>query len=313
MKTRLRIDPSTVGELPLVSTAEAEDWGVSRHDLAILVRRGLVWRVARGWYSSRMDATEEECHVLRTVAHLRLHGEHSVACRHSAVLLHGLPLARADLSVVEIAKVNATHGRTGRGVRVSDLGAQREDCAEIFVPIADMSVRVVDPATAIVGTARTNNPVAALVAGDHALRYGLCTRAALEEVLDEGRRTTGIGRAREVVKHLDPRHESPGETLTAAILRRGRWELDPQVEVRARGRRYRLDFALRDHRVAIEFDGAIKYTGPEVMAAQVAREADLRSDGWIVVRFTWDDLEDEGEMFARLDAAVQQATASPSA
>lgn len=313
MKARLRIDPSTVGDLPLFSTAEAEGWGVSRHDLAILVRRGLVWRVARGWYSSRMDATEEERHLLRTTAHLRLHGESSAACRHSAALLHGMPLARADLSVVEIAKVNATHGRTGRGVRVSELGVERADCVTIFVPIADTFVRVVDPATAVVGTARTNSPLAALVAGDHALRHGLCTRAAFEEALDGGRGATGIGRARDALQHLDPRHESPGETLTAAVLRRSRWEFDPQVEVRVGGRRYRLDFALRGLRVAIEFDGAIKYTGPEVMAAQLAREADLRADGWVIVRFTWDDLGDEGEMFARLDAAVEHAASSASA
>lgn len=310
MKATLRIDPKTLGDHPLFSTAEAESWGVSRHDLAILVRRGLIWRVARGWYSCRTDVHEDERHILRTVAVLRLHGEDSVACRQSAALIHELPLARTDLSVVEVAKVNANHGRTRQGFRVSELGVDRGNCAEVFVPIVGASVRVVDPATAVVGTAMINNPMGALVAGDHALRHGLCTRTQIDGALELGRGATGIGAAREAMSHLEPRHESPGETLTAAVLRRSPWAFDPQVKVMARGRRYRLDFALREYRVALEFDGAIKYTGPEVMEAQLEREGNLRAEGWVVVRFGWDDLEDEGEMFRRISAAVDEARAA---
>lgn len=310
MTPKLRVDPSDLGDMPLFSTGQAEERGISRRDLRILVARGLIRRVARGWYSTRMDATEEEEHVLRAVAVLRLQGEGSVACRHSAVLLHGLPLARTDLSVVEVAKVDATHGRTRKGVRVSQLGPARRTCTEVTVPDIGGTVQVVDPATAIVGVAMTNNPVGALVAGDHALRRQVCTRGQIEAALDLGQGATGIARAREVLSHLEMRHESPGETLTASVLRKGRWAFDPQVEVHARGRRYRLDFALRECRVAIEFDGAMKYTTPEVMTAQLEREAHLRAEGWLVVRFTWEDLMDEGEMLARLDDAVAEAAAA---
>lgn len=311
MTTPMRIAPSALGDLPLFSAADAADWGISRHDLGTLVRRGLIWRPSRGWYSCRMDAREDERHLLRTVAVLQLHGGDSVACRHSAALIHGLPLAHTDLSVVEVAKVNATHGRVSSGVRVSELGLGRERSTRVFVPIAERSVWVVDPATAVVGTAMTTGPKGGLVAGDHALRHDLCTREQIEEALVAGRGSTGIGPARDAMRHLEPRHESPGETLTAAVLRRGRWAFDPQVEVHAGGRDYRLDFGLREHRVALEFDGALKYTGPEVMAAQEVREAALRADGWVFVRFTWDDLGDEGEMFRRIAAAVDQAPPTP--
>lgn len=303
----MRIDPAVLGDMPLFSTAEAEASGMSRRDLALLVRRGLIWRVARGWYSSRMAAGPEEGHILRVAANLRLHGPTAIVARHSAVLLHGLPLARTNLEVVEITRTQAGHGRTREGVRVSVLGVPESRCVDVPVPIVGGVARVVDPATAIVGTAMTNHPSAALVAGDHALRQGRCTRAQLRETLEIHRGCQGIGAAREALRHLEPRHESPGETLTAAVLRRWPWAFDPQVEVWARGRRYRLDFALREHRIAIEFDGAVKYTGPEVIEDQLEREADLRAAGWIIVRFTWEDLDDEGEMLRRLTAAVEMA------
>lgn len=307
---KLRIVPSQLGDLPLFTTAQARDAGLSGHDLAVLVRRQLIWRPAQGWYSCRPDATEDERHVLRAVATLQLHGEGAVACRATAALLHGMPLARCDLSTVEIATVGSGHGRTRRGVRVSEFAAKGVDCVVVDVPLADTSARVVDPATAIVGTAVSNNSLAALVAGDHALRHGLCAEEDVRRALQARAGSKGVAAARQALEHLDPLHESPGETLSAAILRRGPWAFRPQVEVVARGRRYRLDFALRDHRVAIEFDGQIKYTGPEVMEAQLAREADLVADGWIVVRFTWADLEDELAMIARVGDAVAAAIAA---
>lgn len=307
---KLRIVPSQLGGLPLFTTAQARDAGLSGHDLAILVRRQLIWRPAQGWYSCRPDATEDERHVLRAVATLNLHGEGAVACRATAVLLHGMPLAKCDLSTVEIAKVGMGHGRTRSGVRVSEFAAKGVDCVVVGVPLADTSVRVVDPATAIVGTAVSNNPLAAVVAADHALRHGLCTGEDVRAALGARAGSKGVAAARQALEYLEPRHESPGETLTAAILRLGPWAFEPQVEVIARGRLYRLDFALSDYRVAIEFDGQIKYTGPEVMQSQLAREADLVAEGWIVVRFTWADLEDEFAMISRVRDAVAAARAA---
>lgn len=296
--------------MPLFSTAEAEARGISRHDLATMCRRGLIWRVARGWYSSRVDGRRDEHHLLRTAANLRLQGPSAVVCRQSAVLLHGLPLVRTGLEVVELSKAGAGHGRTREGVRLSLLTLPPERCVEVEMPIVGGTATIVDPASAIVGTAMTANPLAALAAGDEALRVGACTREQIAWSLEHYRGCRGIEAARQVLRHLEPRHESPGETLMGVILRDGRWDVDPQVEVRANGRLYRLDFALRQHRVAIEFDGEVKYTGPEVMEAQLRREEDLRSAGWVIVRFVWADLEDPAAVSERIRAAVVEARAA---
>lgn len=309
MRPRLRVAPSELGDMPLFSTAQGEERGISRRDLTTMVRRELLWRPARGWYSSRMDADEEERHVLRALAVLKLRGDGAVACRTTAALLHGLPLVRTDLSVVEIAKADAGHGRMTKGVRLSELMAGVE-CVDVIDPVIGTTVRVVDPATAIVGTAMTSHRLAALAAGDAALHKGVCTTAQLESAIDRGRRGTGIESARQTMRHLDARHESPGETLTAAVLRAGPWAFDPQVSVRAQGKNYRLDFALREYKVAIEFDGEIKYTGPEVMEAQLAREADLIAEGWVFVRVGWADVDDEAALLARVGDKVAVACAA---
>ena len=102
----------------------------------------------------------------------------------------------------------------------------------------------------------------------------------------------------------DGRSESPGETLTGAVLQRSIWTFEPQVEVVAAGHCYRLDYGSRELRLAIEFDGQVKYTSPEVMEAQIVRENNLRAVGWSFVRFGWDDFEDEEKMLLRVSDAA---------
>ncbi len=307
MEPTLRIDPKALGDVPLFSAAQAREWSISDKDLRILVRREQLRRVDRGWYSTRVCATPEEEHVLRTVAALLQHDE-AVASHHSAALIHGLPLARADLGTVELTRTRPGHGRTRAGLRVRSAG----DVPTVTVeePLTGRTVRAVDVAHAVVGAALSNNPVAGLVAGDHALREGRCSADEIHEALHRLRLCTGIRVARQALAHLEPRHESPGETLTGWELRQLGWDLVPQWVVVARGRLYRLDFRVRGHLVAIEFDGQVKYTSPEVMQAQQRREDDLRSLGWVFVRITWDDLADPAEVSRRIRAAIAEAAAA---
>ncbi len=296
--------------MPLFTTAEAEGRGISRRDLGVFVRRGLFWQPARGWYSSRMDAEIEERHLIRALAVLRSQGEGAVAIRHTAAVVHGLPLVRTDFDRVEIGKAGTTHGRTAKGVRVTGIDVGRMGCGEVAVPDLG-TVRSVSPAWAVVGTAMTNNPLAALSAGDHALRHGLCTRGDIDGALDAARGATGVGRAREALVHLDPKHESPGETLTAAVLRRSRWDFEPQVWQTVAGRNYRLDFANEELMLAVEFDGQVKYVSPEVKEDEIAREEDLRSIGWDFVRVIWDDFDDESQILGEVAAKAAERGARP--
>lgn len=305
MSPRVRVDLSYVTDLPLFSTSQAHSWGLSDTDLVTLQRNRTILRLDRGWFTGRVAAPAEERHLLRTAAAVRMHGAGVAATGISALIVHGLATARADLETVEIVRAGPAHGRRRKGVRESldpDLVTE-----QVEVRVIGASLPAVPPATAIVSTALSNNPVAAVVAGDEALRTRRCTGADIDHALARAVGRRGIARARSALGQLDARHESPGETLTAWELRPFGWRLVPQVRVVVHGRAYRLDFAVDGLMLAIEFDGALKYTGPEVMEAQERREEDLRSVGWVLVRFGWDDLADPAGMHLRISRAAAQA------
>ncbi|MCW4601427.1 hypothetical protein ON003_07365 [Janibacter hoylei] len=267
----LRVAPSELGDMPHFTTAEAEGRGISRRDLAVFVRRGLFWQPARGWYSSRTDAQIGERHLIRAAAVLRSQAEGAVAIRHTAAVVLGLPLVRTDLGRVEIGTAGGAHGRTTKGARVTGVDLDQLACVEVQVP------------------------------GLGTLRHGLCTPGEIAAALDVARGATGVGQAREALVHLEPKHESPGETLTAAVLRGSRWDFEPQVWQTVAGRSYRMDFANEELMLAVEFDGQVKYVSPEVKEDELAREEDLRSIGWDFVRVVWDDFEDERQIQREVD------------
>ena len=94
--------------------------------------------------------------------------------------------------------------------------------------------------------------------------------------------------------YADGRSESVGESRLRVDLSVGGIEVEPQVVIRDENGTFvaRVDLAVRDSKVVIEFDGAVKYSdgGPEALMAEKRREDALRRLGYLVVRFTWPDL-----------------------
>jgi very-short-patch-repair endonuclease len=144
----------------------------------------------------------------------------------------------------------------------------------------------------------------ALILTDHALRLG-ADPAVLQAMADalDGRR--GIRTFRRVLATADPRSESPGETLTRELILRLRIRPpEPQLEVSSRAGRHRLDFAWKEEKVALEFDGRTKYFDyrltADVLFEERRREKALAEDGWRFLRVEWKDLFREQEFKGRL-------------
>ncbi len=156
---------------------------------------------------------------------------------------------------------------------------------------------------AIVQAGLLGGPEAALVPADAAVRAASVDAARLERAVADLRTHSGIGPVRAALAFVDGRHESPGETRTAYVLRCLGFELEPQYEVRAEGRRFRADFRVLGTRVLVEFDGASKYADGrrETLFEEKRREDALRRAGWVVVRLMWADL-DRPEQVRRLVA-----------
>jgi len=66
-----------------------------------------------------------------------------------------------------------------------------------------------------------------------------------------------------------------------------------QYQVFANGRRYRIDLAIPEHKIAIEVDGYLFHRGRESFDADKVRQNDLMASGWRVLRFTATQSDEE--------------------
>ena len=137
-------------------------------------------------------------------------------------------------------------------------------------------------------------------------------RRKFHQALDDTpRNARGRGQARWIIDHADAGCESPGEALVLlALLHAGINGLATQEEVHIDGHTYFIDIALPDLKIAIEFDGRIKYgeTVDQVhdsIEAEQRRQRDLERAGWKVIRVRWSDLTLINEVVAQVLVAIR--------
>jgi hypothetical protein len=117
---------------------------------------------------------------------------------------------------------------------------------------------------------------------------------------------------------MDSRSESAGESVSRVrIVTDGLPVPEPQVEIFTRDGVFvaRVDFCWKDRRTVGEFDGKIKYGRllkpgqriEEVVYEEKKREDAIRDLGWMVVRWTWDDLHRPGVLHDRIRRAFARA------
>ncbi len=148
----------------------------------------------------------------------------------------------------------------------------------------------------------------ALIVMDHALRKG----ADKHKMVLMAKGLTGhrgVRNLRLVLENADARSESPGETLSRDLFRKLCIPVPvSQFAVTSRAGKHRLDFAWQEKRVAMEFDGKIKYFDykptDEAIFEERRREKALMEDGWRFVRVEWKDLFLERQFKARILAAL---------
>ena len=234
----------------------------------------------------------------------------AVVSHVSAAVLHDLPVWASDLGTVHL-----TRPRTGGG------GKRRRLVTMHTQPLAAADVgelagiRVTSLERTVFDLARTLPFERAVAAGDRALAAGMALET-VAEMLERGRRWRGVGRARRTASFIDGRAGSPGESVSR--VRCAEFDLptpDLQVEVvlPTGGIAY-ADFGWRDCMTIGEFDGLVKYeryrrpdeSALDVLTREKRREDQLRSSGWQVVRWVWDDLRNFGPTADQLRAAFDR-------
>lgn len=303
------MDPALIAHDDVFPAARATALGLTRADLRRLLRDRRIVRLHRGWYATRQPRDDADLHRLRVAALLAEYDGRAVATDASALLRLRIATWRPDLRRVHLA--------------LTDPGLNRHRKADLVVhpyrPTAPLlaprpAVGTVHPAVAIAAAGLTD-PRSFLVPADDALRRGLVTAAELTAAVDALGRRHGAAGVRAVRDWCDPRHESPGETLVAHLLRLAGHPVEPQFVVPGTGKwtrggqGYRADLRLTGTHVLVEFDGRVKYENREALWEEKLREDRIRSLGWVVVRVTMADLRDPAAVRGRVDAAVALAAA----
>jgi very-short-patch-repair endonuclease len=303
------------------ATADAVRVGLDAQALRRLITQGQCVRLTTGWFAlTDGDLPDARTlHRLTATAMGRQFRSRAAVSHHSRLLLAGLPTFAAPLETVHLTSVVApTRTAQDGAVRLRSATVRRRGVV-IHRPIG---LRIPDPdrlpahrprclpvPEALIQSGMLAGPEAFLVPADAAFRDRLVTRSDLERAVARFAGHPGIGPVRAALPLVDARHESPGETRAAHLLNRLGYDLEPQVELVAGGRRYRPDFRIRGTRVLIEFDGALKYAGEgsSALFAEKQREDALRRDGWIVVRLVWADLAQPALVRARVESALAAA------
>ena len=142
--------------------------------------------------------------------------------------------------------------------------------------------------------------------GDHLIHWRLpiTSASSLLSAVSRYPAQRGRGRLGQAILLLSERAESPPESRLRVILAEaGVVGFVPNHPVRIRGRRFRIDLAFPELKVAIEYQGDY-HRAPEQWRRDMSRRAILTSDGWMVIEINADDLEHAAELVALVQHAL---------
>ncbi|MGN7703417.1 hypothetical protein [Cellulosimicrobium sp. 22601] len=303
-------DRRTERPVPPTATRFSEE---RRTELARRTRDGTLDRVRRGVYLPPVPADASPAQlrrelVLRRVSAVAERLSSAYWFSHtSAALLHGCWTWRlADV-------VHVTQLRPPKAAQTREPALRRHWTP---LPVRDRTLVAGLPVTTlertVVDCARSLPGAQALVVADSALRAG-ADPAVLGALLAEAAGRRGVRRARAVVGLADARSESPGESVVRWVVHdAGLPAPVPGLEVPTWRGSLWVDLGWPEHRVAVEFDGAVKYSGGGFgdprsrLQQEKARHDALVEAGWVVLRVVWADLGDPATIVRRVERALRR-------
>ncbi|MCL3777686.1 hypothetical protein H6X68_05190 [Actinomyces sp. 186855] len=285
---------------PILLSREQTRLGLSAHALSHAARGpgSRLVRLVPGAYARRGDVerlSRAERHRLLVVAGRLtglLDGE-AVLARESAAVVHGLPLVGALPSRIE----RAQRGRDG-GRRTSCCRTLR--AYEGWQTTENDGLSIASVGQTLVDLGRRRSLASNLASLDHALRNGLVSREEVKDLASRRPGARGNPALLFALERADPRAESPGESLSRAVMIENHLP-EPGLQTEVHDHRGhlvgRVDFMWPQHGVIGEFDGYVKYaremTGrpvEDVILAERRREIEIENvTGMRVVRWTWRD------------------------
>lgn len=250
----------------------------------------------------RFEADIDDVPLARASAAIVVAADDAMLCDTSAARHVGLPLppwiGLVDDLPVGVAVPAGTGRPQRRGVRGRRLLLPAEHVIE------HQGLRMTSVARTWVDCAPLI-PVDHLVAmGDAALHMRLTSERDLRRMVAWAHRRRGVVRARQAVRLLDGRAESPGESLTrVALMLCGIPRPEVNLNIVEGGRWLaRVDMAWPEHRVIVEYDGRVHLPEDQRRKDALRRNL-LQQAGWTVIVFTAADLRHPERMAAIVRSA----------
>jgi hypothetical protein len=292
--------------LPLVlTTRAAREYGFTKDQVRQRVRARRWIRLARGVFLTRAEKSDDavSSHIVRSLAQAARHAN-SVVAIGSAAAFHGLPLPAGIPERVQLlVPATSWNGLTPEAqCRVADL-----DSADLV----DQGVPVTCVARTWLDLTRTEGLETSLIVGDFAMNHQLMSVAQVNEVIGRWSGVRGAGVVRNSAGQLSELRESALESRSWARFLE--WGIPlPQMQVDVHdnsGFVGRVDFRWPHARVVGEADGRVKYQTRDDLYAEKRREDRLRALGLTVVRWSWHDLDNGGDLVRRrLELAFARAS-----
>ena len=274
------------GQSGVITSSQLRDAGVTHWGRDSLLAKGALRRVGRQVFASAssdpVDSWEQDLWiaVLRAGAGA---GAGVVAYRRSAAAWWSFD--GCGKGVVEVAV------RPGHQSRLAVASRPKLLPPEHVTTLRGMPITT--PARTLVDLGSVLDDGIVERALESALRRKLVTVRELESLLALTRLRGGRAIRRVLSRRPSgaPSTESDAETLFLQLARNcGLPEPRRQYPVVLRGRRYRIDFAWLETRIAVEIDGAATHATPSALRSDLFRQNGVILDGWMVLRYTWFDI-----------------------
>lgn len=247
--------------------------------------RGRVWRRLLPDVYIAADAYDEHDHRMWCEAVALTLRRGDAIDRYSAAFLWGLALLPGNAPV----SVSISPARQFRPhPRRTHVRAQL--CPGDVTKLAQLPLTT--PVRTAFDLGRQPNRVHGLVALDALCHRRLVRLPDIADYLSERPGWPGVCSLRELLTLVDGRAESPMETRLRLLLHDGGAPAPvPQYEVRDAGGRFlaRVDLAYPQWRIALEYEGD-HHRERAQFRRDIARVNALRQAGWLVLRFTADDV-----------------------
>jgi hypothetical protein len=271
---------------------------LTRRELESLARRGELVKVWAGIWGRDDPGTL-----------LRLRGldlrtnEHVAMCLGTAALAYGFDTE----DTIDLHVLNPDTGQ----LRESDgLFVHRREGAPLQVVDGRVATA---PAWTAVEVARGLRRPRALATLDLALRTGACDRRQLHLAAKAQAGRRGIVHVRDLIPLADARSESPMESEARLVMIDANLPA-PELQyefIDLNRRKWRLDFAWPQYRVAVEYDGFEFHSSPDDLRKDRQKRAALSHLDWLLIGIVADDVRRRPyEMTSGIDFELRRRKAA---